>query len=121
MQITFYLLMLSIFSLLLLSSLNAEKLRLAESSRQLLQQIGSKLRLFCAAQEGTGPLYYKWTKNGHLLPPTGANHQVKSSEDNSVLIIHQITVTDAGNYSCSVSNGAGQSDHQTTMLIVKGF
>ena len=116
-----HLLVLGIFSFLLLSPVNAEKLRLAESSRQFTQLTGSKFSLFCATQEGTGPLYYKWTKNGHLLPPSGPNHQVKSSEDNSVLIIHQISTNDAGNYSCLVSNGAGQSDHQTTVLIVKGF
>ena len=98
-----------------------EKLRLDEFKKQRFQLVGSKLNLFCAVQEGTGPLFYKWTKDSHPLSPTGSNHQVKSSEDNSVLIINQLSTADAGNYSCSVSNAAGQSDHQTTMLIVKGF
>lgn len=97
------------------------RLRLDEFKPRRSQLLGSKLNLLCAAQEGTGPLFYKWTKDGHPLFPTSSNHQVKSTGDNSVLIINQLSTADAGNYSCSVSNAAGQSDHQTTMLIVKGF
>ncbi len=102
-------------------SSSAEELRLEEFKPKRFQTVGKKFTLLCSIQEGTGPLFYKWTKDGHLLPLTGSNHQVKSTGDNSLLIIDQLSLSDAGNYNCSVSNSAGQSDHQTTMLIVKGF
>ena len=118
---SFYFFIFVIIINLLPSSSSAEELRLEEFKPRRSQTVGKKFSLFCAVQEGTGPLFYKWTKDGHLLSPNGANHQVKSTEDNSVLTINQLSPSDAGNYSCSVSNNAGQSDHQTTMLIVKGF
>ncbi len=117
---SFYFFIFVIITNLLLPS-SAEELRLEEFKPRRSQTVGKKFSLFCAVQEGTGPLFYKWTKDGHPLSPIGANHQVTSTKDNSVLIINQLSPSDAGNYSCSVSNSAGQSDHQTTMLIVKGF
>lgn len=100
----------------------ASKLRLDEFKQHRAQLVGSKFSLLCTIQEGNGPLRFEWTKDGRILPPTGINHQVKStSEDNSVFTINQLSTADAGNYSCSVSNGAGQSDRQTTMLTLKGF
>ncbi len=98
-----------------------EKLRLDEFKKQRFQLVGSKLNLLCATQEGSGPFRFKWTKDGRPVPSTSANHQVRSAEDNSLLIIDSLAPSDAGNYSCTVSNNVGQSDHQTTMLVVKGF
>ena len=98
-----------------------EKLRLDEFKKQRSQLAGSKFSQFCTTQEGNGPLHYNWTKNGHLLPVTGATHQITSAKDSSLLIIDPLALSDAGNYSCTVSNNVGQFDHQTTMLIVKGF
>ncbi len=113
-----------LFSLVITIPLSsaASKLRLDEFKRHRAQLVGSKFSLLCTIQEGNGPLRFEWTKDGRILPPTGTNHQVKStSEDNSVFTINQLSTADAGNYSCSVSNGAGQSDRQTTMLTLEGF
>ncbi len=104
-----------------LSSVVANKLRLEEFKQTRAQLVGSKFSQLCTTQEGTGPFHYKWTKNKHQLSSAGANYQVKSTEDGSLLIINQLAATDAGNYSCTVTNSAGQSDQQTTMLTVKGF
>jgi hypothetical protein len=57
---------------------------------------------------GSAPLSYQWLKNGSTLPgQTGA-----------VLNIASVTANDAGNYSVSISNGAGNANSSTAILTV---
>ncbi len=104
------------------SALSAEKvLRLEEFKPRRSQTVGKKITLLCSIQEGSGPLRFEWFKDGLPLRSFGANYQIRSVEDNSLLIIDPLAPNDAGNYDCTVSNSAGQSSHQMTMIIVKGF
>ena len=55
--------------------------------------IGDDLSLHCEKIQGTEPCQYTWLHDGDKLPPDGPN-----------LIIEKVTLRDAGNYECRVSN-----------------
>ncbi|KAL3203346.1 hypothetical protein MRX96_041928 [Rhipicephalus microplus] len=66
-----------------------------------------KVIVYCAVLEGSEPLTFSWTKDGHRLA-NGARLQVKQlSETGSSLTITAVGAEDIGNYTCTVSNVAG--------------
>jgi len=88
-------------------------------AREYSQNIDTKFKVFCSVQTGSKPFLFEWLKNGHILP-FGANYQVESSEDDSLLTIFKLSPNDSGNYSCVAKNQFG-SDSQSTLLSVKGL
>ena len=64
--------------------------------------------LFFVMADGTPPLSYQWSFNGtNLLDAT-----------NSVLVITNVQLTDAGNYAVEVSNAFGSEQSSNAVLIV---
>ncbi len=85
------------------------------------QNIGSKLKLHCQAQEGSRPLRFTWQKNDRKIEEDSGRARIDSSEEEeSLLVIEHLQASDGANYTCSLSNSFG-SVHQTTVVIVKGF
>lgn len=104
----------------------ASALKLDHFKPQRFSNVGSKLKLHCQLEEGSGgDLHFKWHKNGILLRPTDHGHRLKidHNQDESTLIIDQLVATNSGNYSCEVeSNGGGKRGDATfTVLTVKGL
>ena len=71
-------------------------------------------------QQGSKPVHFDWLKNGKVIPVTGTNYKLETSEDDSLLVIYTLDVTDTGNYSCIGRNDVGH-DTQFTRLTVKGL
>ena len=84
------------------------------------QSEGSTFYVFCAAEEGSIPLFFEWTKNGQNIKSVpNVNHKIEYLDMSSTLTIKKITRNDSGNYSCLVKNSFG-SDSQSVVLSVKG-
>ena len=67
-----------------------------------LHSKGSQLTLNCAS-EGGPQLRYIWMFLGNII------------SNSSMLIIDNVTTTDGGNYTCTVTNDAGSSDALVTI------
>lgn len=94
------------------------KPKLTEFKRIQTQNVGSKFRLYCSAQEGTKPFRFEWLKNGRAMQIS--QHNIETSEDESLFIIPKLTIQDSANYSCIVRNELA-SDTQHTLLTVQGL
>ena len=82
-----------------------------------IQKENSSFLIFCRVQEGSLPLFFEWSKNGH--PIHNNRYEIENSKKFSTLNIERINREDAGNYSCKVKNAYG-SDLQNVQLNVKG-
>ena len=67
-----------------------------------LHSQGNQLTLNCTS-EGGPQLQYIWVFLGNII------------SNSSMLIIDNITITDGGNYTCTVTNDAGSSDAIVTV------
>ncbi|XP_070377122.1 myopalladin-like [Dermacentor albipictus] len=80
--------------------------------------LGAEAVVNCAVIGGDGPFEFRWSLNGERLR-TSASKYVEAVSDKIVaLTIKKVTPDDVGNYTCTVSNGAG-SDSFTAALVVK--
>ena len=73
---------------------------------------GDTLELNCTS-EGSPTLQYSWsrkTSNGNMFP-AGA------TINNNTIIIHNLSVSDRGHYTCTVSNEAGNFSATTTVNV----
>ena len=67
-----------------------------------LYEFGDTLELNCTS-EGTPELNYSWsreTRNGSMFP-------VGTAINTNAIIINNLAISDAGSYTCTVSNEAG--------------
>jgi len=73
--------------------------------------LGTTLELHCMV-EGGSSISYAWTKNdGHDTFPAG------TVVHSNTITIHNVTVNDIGNYTCTVSNDAGSSSFSAYVII----
>ena len=75
-------------------------------------QYGDMLELSCIS-EGSPELHYGWsreTSSGDMFPPS-------TTINNSMIIIHNLTDSDGGSYTCTVSNEAGNFSFTTTVYV----
>jgi hypothetical protein len=85
------------------------------------QTEGSYFQLLCTVQEGSLPLFFEWSKNGHSIKTNpDVNYKIDNFERSSTLTIPKINRKDTGNYTCIVRNTFG-TDSQTVLLTVKGM
>lgn len=80
---------------------------------------GSTFNLFCSVTEGSIPLYFKWSKDGHLIPSVPGIDIKKVTSRSSVLEIEEVSRNDSGNYSCFAENAFG-TDITYYHLVVYG-
>ncbi|KAI2802892.1 hypothetical protein BLOT_007014 [Blomia tropicalis] len=110
-MITIYLLVL--FSFGIASASIAPKL--VEVKPKIFQDLETKFNILCSIQKGTKPLQFEWRKNTKVLKGSNANIRIQDFEDNSLLIINQLSSNDSARYTCTVRNQFG-SDSQSTEL-----
>ncbi len=85
------------------------------------QTEGSYFQLFCTVQEGSLPLFFEWSNNGHSIKANpDVNYKIDNFERSSTLTIPKINRKDTGNYTCIVRNAYG-TDSQNVLLTVKGM
>jgi len=84
--------------------------------------IGDSLTLSCTSQ-GSPPDTFIWMKDGTLAPLTPTlstvTHDSTTAEFQSDYIITNVTKSDNGTYTCTVTNPIG-SDHKTITIFVAG-
>jgi hypothetical protein len=85
------------------------------------QTEGSYFQLLCTVQEGSLPLFFEWSKNGHSVKANpDVNYKIDNFDRSSTFTIAKIDRKDAANYTCVVRNAFG-SDSQSVLLTVKGM
>ncbi|EEC17788.1 cell adhesion molecule, putative [Ixodes scapularis] len=80
--------------------------------------LGQKTVVTCVAQSGTGPLEFVWKHNGRAMVDKSSRYVKMLTESISTMTIERLATEHLGNYSCTVSNGAG-SDSFTAPLVVE--
>lgn len=80
--------------------------------------------MFCQLLEGSTPLSFRWSKDGHQLNSVPTESVgvaiIEHHEDYSSLVIDPVSGKSSGNYTCLVSNSYG-SDTYSNVLIVEGM
>ena len=78
----------------------------------ILYEYGDTLQLNCTS-EGSPELHYSWsreTTSGNMFP-------AHATVNNNAIIIPNLTITDGGSYTCTVSNEAGTFFVTTTVSV----
>lgn len=90
--------------------------------------VDQKFKLFCYLLDGViggsdgqpvDTVQFEWAKNGRILH-SSSKYRIDMMNDESFLTIEKLSITDTGNYSCTVRNQFG-TDVQYTQLTVKGL
>ncbi|XP_037555304.2 titin [Dermacentor silvarum] len=82
--------------------------------------VGKDVTVTCFATEGALPLTFAWLKDGRKLA-SGSKFAVRNALDKmSTLIIHEVSGADIGNYTCQVSNEAGDDVFTASLLVTGG-
>ncbi|GFU28491.1 titin [Nephila pilipes] len=81
-------------------------------------QEGDLASVTCIAISSNKPLSFMWYKNGQKIDITTSNIRIDNSGEYSILILDNVSINSAGNYTCTVSNPSGSTSH-TAQLIVK--
>ncbi|KAH9364293.1 hypothetical protein HPB48_008469 [Haemaphysalis longicornis] len=82
--------------------------------------IGRDLTVSCFATEGQPPLAFTWLKAQEKID-SGAKFVVKQPvETMSTLTIQKVSAVDVGNYTCQVSNDAGNDRFTASLVVTDG-
>lgn len=85
---------------------------------------GSSAEMYCIVSNGASDkdLKYSWFNNGHELDNNyGEQLTIKFDQGHSRLKITNITVGNAGNYTCRVKNSYGQDSVSASLMVVGTF
>ncbi|KAL3203380.1 hypothetical protein MRX96_053231, partial [Rhipicephalus microplus] len=80
--------------------------------------VGESVSFICSAASGSKPLKFMWIKDDATVH-RGTALRITDSADYSTLTIESLKTSDAGNYTCVVSNSGGTVSH-SDVLHVKG-
>lgn len=80
--------------------------------------VGGDFLSFCAVKSGKTPLIFEWRKDEKLLS-SDTRYKIEVFEKHSVLSVPNISLNDAGVYSCFVKNDFG-SDGYNIEVVVQG-
>lgn len=86
-------------------------------STMLSLNVGDRASITCSVQKGDTPLHIKWLKNGILVDPSQRISVTQVDQYNSILVIEQLSDSHSGNYSCFVSNQAGEVESSQALLV----
>ncbi|PRD27171.1 UNVERIFIED_CONTAM: Hemicentin-1 [Trichonephila clavipes] len=78
---------------------------------------GQRTSATCTAISGTPPMEFKWLKNGLSIKPN-QQFTIRTYADYSILFIENVDLSTSGNYTCELSNSAG-NDRFTALLEIK--
>ncbi|CAH1276948.1 CILP [Branchiostoma lanceolatum] len=74
--------------------------------------VGESVTFCCSAHGTPQPYLYEWFRNGDVLPNTIV--------DNSTLILHNLTTSDAGENRCRANSDAGAKYSRPATLTIYG-
>lgn len=78
---------------------------------------GQFVEIHCSVSEGDLPLTIEWSLNGNDLSNYPEVSTSKIGKRTSILIIESVSYSNAGNYTCKVSNKAGESTHSAELQV----
>lgn len=78
---------------------------------------GDSVQLNCYASKGDTPLTIEWMLNGGKVPLHSSISTIPIGDRTSLLTISSVQAEDAGQFTCLVSNRAGQATHSATLLV----
>uniref|UniRef100_A0ABD2WQD2 Ig-like domain-containing protein n=1 Tax=Trichogramma kaykai TaxID=54128 RepID=A0ABD2WQD2_9HYME len=79
---------------------------------------GEAVSSVCTVSRGDQPLEFNWYLNGQLVDPEQRpGLQILTSKRRSLLEIEAVQASDAGEYTCSVSNQAGATSHSSVLAV----
>ncbi|KAL3196676.1 hypothetical protein MRX96_045141 [Rhipicephalus microplus] len=78
--------------------------------------VGERISITCSAASGTKPLTFMWIKDDATLH-RGSALRITDSSDYSTLSIENLKTSDAGNYTCVVSNSGGTASHSDVLQV----
>ncbi|KAH9380974.1 hypothetical protein HPB48_021080 [Haemaphysalis longicornis] len=78
--------------------------------------VGERISITCSAASGSKPLAFTWVKDDTTLHRESAL-RITDSSDYSTLSIENLKITDAGNYTCVVSNPEGTVSHSDVLHV----
>uniref|UniRef100_A0A8D8VVZ6 Down syndrome cell adhesion molecule-like protein Dscam2 n=1 Tax=Cacopsylla melanoneura TaxID=428564 RepID=A0A8D8VVZ6_9HEMI len=79
---------------------------------------GDYVQLTCVVSKGDHPIFFSWYLNGVRIDEnTQSAAAVNVGRQTSLLMLHSVTFTNAGNYTCDAANPAGRTA-QTASLSV---
>lgn len=79
--------------------------------------VGDRASMTCSVQKGDTPLKIKWLKNGIHVDNSQMVSVTQVDQYNSILVIEQLLDSHSGNYSCVVSNLAGEVESSQALLV----
>ena len=92
------------------------------SSSTVTVVVGDSLTLSCTSR-GSPPDSFTWIKDGTPAPPTPTlttvTHSTTTAIFRSDYTINNVTTSDSGTYTCTVTNPIG-SDSETISVVVTG-
>jgi hypothetical protein len=82
-------------------------------------QAGQRLAITCTVVKGDPPIRISWKKdNTTLVESGGAGLRIHHMADySSTLLFESLRAEQAGDYSCSASNAAGEAAHCATLVV----
>lgn len=86
---------------------------------KIYHKMGSEALMTCGLKKGSLPLSFKWFKNGQIIQSTDSV-SIGTNDFASNLVFKSLSMSDAGEYTCTVSNTFG-SDSITIKVIVEGL
>ncbi|KAG8244654.1 hypothetical protein J6590_017599 [Homalodisca vitripennis] len=81
-------------------------------------EAGQSTSVQCMVSVGDPPLSIDWTVDGEVLESTPERMISKVTGKLSLLSIEAVSAHHAGNYTCSVANSAGHSNHMAQLLVI---
>ncbi|GIY15759.1 titin [Caerostris darwini] len=100
----------------LIKSLKKPEIRPFHFSGELVS--GKRVILACYVMDGDPPFEFHWYKDGLKVATDGNVHTKTYAEDLiSNLIISQLNSNSNGNYTCKVTNAAGNDEHSAVLLM----
>ncbi|RWS18358.1 Down syndrome cell adhesion molecule-like protein 1-like protein, partial [Leptotrombidium deliense] len=76
---------------------------------------GSRFSSTCSTSEGTEPLLFRWHKDGKDI--SKSRIRIETSSLISTLMIDSVSREDIGNYTCFVSNSAGEDSKSFSLSV----
>ncbi|XP_022253428.1 Down syndrome cell adhesion molecule-like protein 1 isoform X2 [Limulus polyphemus] len=78
--------------------------------------VGMRIRIMCSVILGDPPFHFTWLKDGVILSAS-YGLSVQYFQDYSILSTTNLVPKNSGNYTCSVSNGAGTASNSALLIV----
>ncbi|XP_077496366.1 junctional adhesion molecule A-like [Amblyomma americanum] len=79
--------------------------------------LGQRALVSCTVVGGDGPFHFRWDQDGRDIGASPSKHAKTVTEHIATLTIDSVAAEDVGNYTCTVSNSAGESSFTAPLTV----